>query len=77
MSELDKNKLRVELLMLKIKRQRLQYDWNNRSVPSKLCSLVYNYSKLMYLKLFNPEEYQKIMKVKELVDYIEKHDLGK
>jgi hypothetical protein len=70
-------KLRAELMMLKAKKKQLQLEYENKSTIGKLYSLIYSYSHLMYLKLFNRNEYDRIMRTKEIVDYIEKHDLAK
>lgn len=71
------DKLRAELLMLKAKHKRLELEFDKKPTLSKLSYVVCSNIKLLYLKYFNPKEYERIFKYQQIVESIQDKNLSK
>ena len=69
-------RLRAELLMLKSKHKKLQIEFEKKSTLQKLSYVVCSNAKMLYLKYFNHDEYQRIMRYKILMEAINSEKIG-
>jgi len=69
-------RLRAELLMIKAKHRKLEMEFEKKSTLGKFSYVVCSNVKLLYLKYFNPHEYQRIMRCKVLIDAIKNENIG-
>ena len=70
-------RLQAELIMLKAKHKRLELDFDKKSTLSKLSYVVCSNIKLLYLKYFVPNEYERILKYQQIIESIQDENLCK